>query len=137
MIDALIGYGLRAAPRGRLADMIAWADGSGAPILSLDIPSGVDATTGATPGVVIHPETTLTLALPKTGLAGFGVGELWLADLGIPIGVYNRVGLSYMDPFGDQHQVRLRAHSGPDSPNAHAEAPDKSGSWGAQTGLCP
>ncbi|OFW15435.1 MAG: NAD(P)H-hydrate epimerase [Acidobacteria bacterium RIFCSPLOWO2_02_FULL_67_21] len=46
IVDALIGYGLTSAPRGVAADLITWANGTGAPILSLDVPSGVDATTG-------------------------------------------------------------------------------------------
>jgi len=47
VIDGLIGYGLAGAPRGALADLILWANGHGAPILALDVPSGLDATTGA------------------------------------------------------------------------------------------
>jgi NAD(P)H-hydrate epimerase len=48
LIDALIGYGLTTAPQGIAADLITWANGTGAPILSLDVPSSVDATTGDT-----------------------------------------------------------------------------------------
>ncbi len=41
---------------------------TGAPILSVDIPSGIDATTGKPTGEYIHANATLALALPKTGL---------------------------------------------------------------------
>jgi len=43
ILDGLIGYGLKGAPRGTVADLIQWADDCGAQIVSLDVPSGVDA----------------------------------------------------------------------------------------------
>jgi NAD(P)H-hydrate epimerase len=61
--------------------------------LSLDIPSGVDGDTGEAPGAAVRPDQTLTLALPKIGLAKFDVRELWLADLGIPAGTFRRAGV--------------------------------------------
>lgn len=69
IVDALIGYGLKAAPRGPTADLIAWAATRGTPALALDVPSGIDATTGQAPGAFIHPAWTMTLALPKLGLS--------------------------------------------------------------------
>ena len=88
IIDALIGYSLRAAPKGNALELIKWANNTGTPILSLDTPSGVDSTTGATPGEYIHAHWTMTLALPKTGLLPNKTGELILADIGIPAGAY-------------------------------------------------
>ena len=73
ILDALIGYSLQSAPRGVFADLIAWANSAGAPILSLDVPSGMDSTTGETPGNFIQATWTMSLALPKTG-AGVGQG---------------------------------------------------------------
>lgn len=107
IIDGLIGYGLREAPRGRAAELITWANTSGAPILALDVPSGLDATNGETPGACIRAHTTLTLALPKTGLDGATSGDLWLADIGIPRGTYERAGVLYIDPFGTSYRVRI------------------------------
>jgi len=97
VVDALIGYSLRGAPRGRAADLIAACNRHGQ-VLSLDVPSGLDATTGEAPGAVVQPERTLTLALPKTGLSRIP-GDLYLADIGIPPAVYERLGLSYQSPF--------------------------------------
>ncbi|MBI3671041.1 MAG: NAD(P)H-hydrate epimerase [Acidobacteria bacterium] len=107
IVDALIGYGLRAAPREAVAELIGWANGAKTPILSLDVPSGMDATTGKAPGGCIRPRWTMTLALPKTGLLPERTGELFLADIGIPQGVYRRVGLNYIAPFGGRSWVRL------------------------------
>ncbi len=107
ILDALVGYSLRDAPRGTAADLIRWANGMSAPILALDVPSGVDATTGEAPGDAIRPRWTMTLALPKTGLLRAGTGDLFLADIGIPEGAYRRVASTYTPPFGDRYRVPL------------------------------
>lgn len=93
VVDALVGYGLRSAPRGPVLEMIEWARDGPAPAIALDVPSGLDATSGEAPGAVIAAVITLTLALPKTGLDAPQVGELWLADIGIPEGVFRRAGI--------------------------------------------
>lgn len=107
ILDALIGYGLTDAPRGRPGELIAWANASGASILALDVPSGMNATTGDCPGECIRAHATLTLALPKTGLANGAAGDLWLADIGIPRATYERAGVNYVDPFGGRYRIRL------------------------------
>lgn len=111
IVDALIGYGLQSAPRGVFADLIAWANSTGAPILSLDVPSGTDSTTGETPGEVIQAIWTMTLALPKTGLVSRNAGQVVLADIGIPVETYRRVGLKYVSPFGGRFRVLLSARA--------------------------
>jgi len=107
IVDALIGYSLRGAPAGMAADLIRWANGTGAPILALDVPSGIDSTTGEAPGEAIKPQRTMTLALPKTGLFGADTGDLFLADIGIPEGAYRRVAAAYIPPFEDRFWVSL------------------------------
>ncbi len=107
VVDALIGYGLQASPKGAVAKLIRWANLGQPPILSLDVPSGIDATTGHAPGDCIQPRWTMTLALPKTGLLSQENSALFLADIGIPAGVYRRMGLDYLPPFGGQPWVRL------------------------------
>ncbi len=109
VVDALIGYSLRGAPRGWAADLIELCNQHAARVLSLDVPSGLDATTGETPGLVVQPERTLTLALPKTGLANIP-GDLYLADVGIPPEVYHRLGLAFDEAdalFGKRYSIRL------------------------------
>jgi NAD(P)H-hydrate epimerase len=106
VVDALIGYSLRGAVRGRVAELIDLCNQHAVRVLSLDVPSGLDATTGEAAGVVVRPERTLTLALPKTGLRDVP-GELYLADIGIPPELYQRLGLSVDPPFGKRYWVRL------------------------------
>ncbi len=110
IIDALLGYGLETAPRGETLAMIQWANATKTPILSLDIPSGVNATTGETPGDFIHAQWTMTLALPKTGLLPQKTGQLVLADIGIPEGLYQKLGLVYTAPFGNRFWISLNSY---------------------------
>ena len=92
ILDGVIGYSLQGAPRGSAADLINWANNSGAPILALDAPSGIDTTTGQTFDPSINATATLTLALPKKGLLASliasQVGELYLADISVPPELY-------------------------------------------------
>ena len=108
IIDAVIGYSLSGAPRGVARTLIQWVDGQSAPVLSLDVPSGLDATTGEAPGAVVSATHTMTLALPKTGLDAPEVTDLSLADLGIPAEVFRRVGVAVpQEVFGDRYRVPL------------------------------
>ncbi|MHB9150160.1 MAG: NAD(P)H-hydrate epimerase [Thermoleophilia bacterium] len=97
VIDALVGYGLQGRPRGTLAALIEASAWDGAPIVSLDVPSGLDATTGEAAGVVMRAAATLAIALPKAGLvtpeAAAFTGELYLADIGVPPQLYRTPGL--------------------------------------------
>jgi NAD(P)H-hydrate epimerase len=96
ILDGIIGYSLVGSPRGNAAEMIRWANAGSAPILALDLPSGLDATTGKAKDPVIKAEATMTLALPKTGLKHSPdlVGELYLADIGVPPELYSRQSLN-------------------------------------------
>lgn len=92
ILDGLIGYGLQGSPRGSSAHRIRWANASGAPILALDVPSGLHADTGVIGDPTIRAAATLMLALPKRGLrvpaAAPYTGELYLADIGVPPSLY-------------------------------------------------
>ena len=96
LIDGLIGYGLEDNPRDRIATIIKDANTSGRPILALDVPSGMNATTGKAYDPCIRATATLTLALPKTGFlareASLYLGDLYLADISIPRKVYQSIG---------------------------------------------
>jgi NAD(P)H-hydrate epimerase len=104
-VDALVGYGLTDALDGVAADL-ARACGDADGVISLDVPSGVNATTGATSGPAVDADATLTLALPKTGF-GPNCGELLLGDIGIPASVYERLDIPYEQPF-EEYIVQVR-----------------------------
>lgn len=106
VVDALVGYGLSGSLGGPAADLIE-AIPDRADLVSLDVPSGVDATTGDTPGVAVDPDLTVTLALPKTGLDPERY-RLLLADIGIPAVVYHRAGVVYRTPFDRDYLVSIQ-----------------------------
>jgi NAD(P)H-hydrate epimerase len=98
IMDGLIGYSLKGAPYGTNADLIRWANNQPAPILALDVPSGIDTSTGTVFDPAIRAEATMTLALPKEGLRVPGVrkyvGELYLADISVPRALYSEPALA-------------------------------------------
>jgi len=105
-VDAVIGYGLSGAVRGTARDLVAGLDDTPATVVSLDVPSGMDATSGGVPGIAVEPDRTLTLALPKTGLTDLA-GRLDLADISVPATVYDRLEIPYVQPFGPRYRVEL------------------------------
>ena len=110
IVDALVGYSLRGAPAGATAVLVRAANEHRAPTLALDVPTGVDATTGEAIGDAVRADATLTLALPKTGLRTAAyVGELYLADISIPPELYGRpsLGLEVGPLFASDDIIRL------------------------------
>jgi len=88
VIDALFGTGITGAPREPGASLIAAMNLTGLPIVAVDIPSGVDADSGATEGEAILAEITVTMAFPKQGLllhpGREHAGLIEVVDIGIP-----------------------------------------------------
>jgi len=107
IVDALIGYGLGGEVRPPADEYIDRMNDLSGSTVSLDVPSGIDATTGDSLGEAVAPDRTVTLALPKTGLDA-PTGRLYLADISIPRTVYDRLGIEYEPPFGDDDWIRLK-----------------------------
>lgn len=86
IVDAMLGTGAKGAPRNAYAEAIAAINKIGCPVIAVDIPSGVDADTGATPGEAIRATHTITFAYPKLGQFLFPgaacIGKLHVADIG-------------------------------------------------------
>lgn len=106
IVDTLIGYGLSGDVRPPVDAYIDRMNGLSGPTVSLDVPSGIDATSGEPLDEAVSPARTVTLALPKTGLDALA-GKLYLADISIPRTVYERLDIEYEPPFGDDDWVRL------------------------------
>ncbi len=89
IIDGLFGTGLDRPIKGRYAAAVGAIEDAPAPVVSLDLPSGLDADTGGILGVAPHAELTVTFARLKRGLHQYpGVeyaGEIRVVDIGIPI----------------------------------------------------
>jgi NAD(P)H-hydrate epimerase len=113
IIDALVGYSLRGRPEGRVAELVSWANAAEGTTISLDVPTGLDATTGRAEGVCVRADATLTLAMPKAGLrTAPEVGDLFLADISVPPEVYLELGFPRRaSPFGSSSTVQVTARS--------------------------
>lgn len=87
-VDALYGSGLNRAPDDAVASLITAINGSGRPVLALDVPSGLDADLGCCPGVAVHATVTVCFIALKRGLltgnAADVTGLLELDTLGLP-----------------------------------------------------
>lgn len=68
VVDGLLGTGLKGAPREHFAQVIQHINGLGVPVLAVDIPSGLNADTGAIAGDVVLAEATITFIALKQGL---------------------------------------------------------------------
>lgn len=111
IVDGLFGFGLSAPPRGRAAALITAANAARCPIVAIDIPSGIDSTTGASLEPAIVATTTVTLGLPKQGLAQNAgpahSGHVIVADIGIPAAAYAAAGIPATRIFHDAEFVDL------------------------------
>ena len=90
IVDALFGTGFRGVPRPEAAALIRLVNASGRPVVAVDIPSGVEADTGAVHGEAIRAAITVTFALPKLGCLlypGAGhCGALSVVPISLPVG---------------------------------------------------
>ena len=89
VVDAIFGTGLSRPPEGRFARWIEAINASGRRVLSVDVPSGLDAETGVAYSPVVHADVTVTLGLPKPGLRG----EVVVVDIGVPAEAYSAIGI--------------------------------------------
>ena len=105
IVDALLGYGAKGNPREPAAGLIRRANASRVPILAVDIPSGLDATTGEVGDPCVAAKATVTFGFPKTGFLGSGarsvLGELYLADISLPAKIYAKYSQSRSVFAGD------------------------------------
>ncbi len=87
IVDALYGTGLTRAPTGDMVSAIEWINNANAKVLSVDLPSGVDARDGSTPGAAVRADVTLAFHALKVGNALFPgralCGKTEVCDIGI------------------------------------------------------
>jgi hydroxyethylthiazole kinase-like uncharacterized protein yjeF len=87
VIDALFGTGFHGAPREDAARAIERINAAGVPVVAVDLPSGVDASSGEVAGAVVDADVTVTMHAPKVGLVvapgRFHTGDIVVADIGL------------------------------------------------------
>ena len=88
IVDALLGTGFQGVPRGGIAEAIKAINDVGVPVLSVDVPSGVDASTGTVAGDAVRADVTATFHGAKVGLwinpGKSHSGTVRVIDIGIP-----------------------------------------------------
>lgn len=88
LVDAIFGTGLAKPLSGGIREIAGEINKMGKPVIAVDIPSGIDATTGQILGAAIRARLTVTFARPKVGHILYPgaacTGELKIADIGIP-----------------------------------------------------
>jgi ADP-dependent NAD(P)H-hydrate dehydratase / NAD(P)H-hydrate epimerase len=102
VVDGLFGIGLARPIAGEPARLIEYANQQGCPILALDVPSGIDADTGAMHGAAIRATHTLTFIAMKPGLLMLAgpdhAGEVTVAELGLHAAELVRPGAWIAEP---------------------------------------
>ena len=90
IVDALFGTGFHGEPREDAARRIEVINAAGAPVVAVDLPSGVDASTGEVAGACVDADVTVTMHGRKVGLevapGRFHAGEVVVADIGLERG---------------------------------------------------
>lgn len=88
VIDCLFGFNLRGAIEGHAADVVREINAASRPVLSVDVPSGVEADTGRVSGEAVRAAGTVTFTAPKIGLVvppgSVFAGRVEVAQIGIP-----------------------------------------------------
>lgn len=88
IIDALLGTGIKGAVRGIYKDVIEWMNAQYQPVISIDIPSGLNGDSATTEGEAVDADLTITMALPKCAHLFYPAraftGQLEVVDIGIP-----------------------------------------------------
>ncbi len=102
VVDALLGTGFQGAPHGAPAQAIEAICALRAPVLSVDVPSGVDASSGVVQGGAVRASATVTFHAAKPGLwvhpGKEHAGEVEVLDIGIPRGAPSQAGAGLIDP---------------------------------------
>jgi ADP-dependent NAD(P)H-hydrate dehydratase / NAD(P)H-hydrate epimerase len=103
LVDAMFGTGLSGPLTGLYARAVELVDASGLPVVSIDVPTGIDADTGRVMGKAVKADLTVTMTLLKRGLVLYPgaayAGVVRVADLGIPLEAVaeERIDLSLID----------------------------------------
>lgn len=116
IVDAIFGTGLKAEIRGIYRRAVEVINGSGTPVLSVDIPSGIHGSSGDVLGVAVKADLTITFAAAKIGHilypGSLHCGRLEVIDIGIPSELIgNTPGVRFIDHAEAAAMVKLRDRS--------------------------
>ncbi|MDO5022196.1 MAG: NAD(P)H-hydrate dehydratase [Eubacteriales bacterium] len=95
VVDAVFGTGFHGEPKGNAAEAIEKINNIGVPVVSIDIPSGVDGFTGKTEGLFVRATNTISIGVPKHGIylnSDGAAGEITRVDIGLENPIVNATG---------------------------------------------
>lgn len=102
LVDALLGTGFQGLPRGAVAEAIEAVNEADGPVVSVDVPSGVDASTGEVAGAAVWAAETVSFHAAKPGLwihpGKRHAGETVVIDIGVPRGAPIETDTGLMEP---------------------------------------
>ncbi|MBM4235697.1 MAG: NAD(P)H-hydrate dehydratase, partial [Firmicutes bacterium] len=117
LVDALLGTGISREVEGLIAAIIEAVNSSDAPVLAVDVPSGINADNGAVMGNAVRARWTLTFAFPKLGLllqpGASLAGEIYVGEIYVPAQLAEAVKVELLTPS------LIRSSMPPRPPNAH------------------
>lgn len=109
IVDALFGTGLKRGIEGPLAEIVEWINQSGAPVLAVDTPSGLDADTGRPLGPTVCADRTVTFVAPKIGFdaldAQAWLGDLHVVGIGAPATLLDELGTGRAAAHPGEHRA--------------------------------
>ena len=121
LVDALFGSGLCREISGGFADLVHTMNTCGVPVLAVDVPSGLEASSGSVLGIAVKAQLTMTFIGQKRGLLTNDgpdqAGQVFLDDLGVPQAVFDRVRSSvylagHAKAVNSAQSRRINAHKG-------------------------
>jgi len=118
LVDAIFGTGLTKPAQGLYLKAIEWMNQQSSPVVAVDIPSGIDASTGRILGVSVNASLTVTFGFAKIGLVSYPgaglVGELVTVDIGIPEQVAGQISADcvWIDAAEARRLLPLRSQDG-------------------------
>lgn len=117
LVDALFGIGLKKNIGGVHAEAVRMLNEAGRPVVAVDIPSGVEATTGAVLGAAVQADITVTFGFGKLGHVLYPgramTGRLVVADIGLPDAAVAPADIhEFLDPAAASSLVRQRDRKG-------------------------
>ena len=117
IVDAMLGTGLSDDLSGAYQEAVELINGSGRPVLAVDIPSGIHGTTGRILGSAVRADITVTFAFAKLGHVLFPgaehIGRLVVADIGIPASLMESApGYDFLNDHGMRPLLRRRDRQG-------------------------
>jgi hydroxyethylthiazole kinase-like uncharacterized protein yjeF len=102
IVDALLGTGFQGEPRGTIGEAIEAVNAARTPVVSVDVPSGVDASTGVASGAAVRAAATVSFHAGKPGLwiapGKAHAGEVETIDIGIPRGAPDATKIGLIEP---------------------------------------